>query len=56
MKTEKEILERIKLLEGDDRLKCPTANIQINAPLALIQLSLAVEIGTLKWVVRGKEK
>lgn len=46
-RSRKEIMNRIAFLEKDERLKSPTANILINAPLALIQLSLAVEIGGL---------
>lgn len=41
---------RIKTIEEDDRLKQPTATIDINAPLALIQLSLETERTTLKKV------
>ena len=52
-----EIEARIKVIEADTRyqsgLEHP-AEIQINAPLALIQLSLEVEIKALKWVLGNK--
>ena len=55
MKTAEQINKRIAEIETDDRyqsgLKHP-ANIQINAPLALIQLSFESEIKALKWVLK----
>jgi hypothetical protein len=49
-----EIKKRIAEIEADDRyqsgLKHP-ATIDINAPLALIQLEFEKEIKTLKWVL-----
>lgn len=54
MKSIKEIEARIKEIEEDSRyqdgLKNP-ATIDINAPLALIQLSLESEITALRWVL-----
>lgn len=51
-KTIKQIRERIKAIEGDSRyqsgLKHP-ATIEVNAPLALIQLSFETEVRVLKW-------
>lgn len=48
------IKKRIAEIEADERyqsgLKTP-ATIEINAPLALIQLSFEVEIKALKWVL-----
>lgn len=53
MKSIKQIKERIMEIEKDSRyqsgLKHP-ATIEINAPLALIQLSFEVELQALKWV------
>ncbi len=46
---------RIKEILKDERLSYKTANIQINAPLALIQLSLEVELHTLQKIL-GLEK
>lgn len=54
MKSIEEIKERLKELEGDERLGYPTASIQINAPLALIQLSLGTQVDILKWVLDEK--
>jgi len=51
MKTEKEILDKIKELESDERLSYPTATIIENAPLALIQLEMESKITALKWVL-----
>ena len=51
MKTREEILEYIEKLESDDRYKAPKAVIQINAPLALMQLSIGTKIDVLKWVL-----
>ena len=51
MKTEKEIKEMLEKFESDERLQQPTATIQINAPLALIQLELETKVITLKWVL-----
>jgi len=51
MKTEKEIKKRLAEIEKDERISYPTATIDINAPLALIQLSLETERDALKWVL-----
>ena len=59
MKTKKEIEEMLKSIMSDERLSYPTATIDINAPLALIQLSLESKRDILKWVldiVKTKEK
>lgn len=55
MKTREDIEGEIKILEGDDRLKQPVATIDINAPLALVRLSLEMKISALKWVLKDKE-
>lgn len=56
MRTIEEIKEQIQIVEADDRyqsgLKMP-ATIDINAPLALIQLEMETRIKTLKWVLKG---
>jgi hypothetical protein len=48
---EDQIKARIEELLGDERLSYKTANIVINAPLALIQLSIEVELHTLQKVL-----
>lgn len=51
MKTEKQIRARIKEIESDSRYQAPTATVQVNAPLALIQLGFETEVAVLKWVL-----
>ncbi|MFA7142706.1 MAG: hypothetical protein WC175_01820 [Candidatus Dojkabacteria bacterium] len=51
MKTKAEILAKIEELEMDPRLSYPMASVFVNAPLALIQISLKTKIQTLKWVL-----
>ena len=51
MKTEKEIMARIKELKNDYRLKQKTAFVEVNAPLALMQCELEGEIEALKWCI-----
>ncbi len=52
MKTEQEIKTRIGELKADDRLKQPLATVDINAPLALIQLGIESNIAALNWVLK----
>jgi len=47
---------RIREIENDERLKYKTATIVENAPLALIQLSLEIELKTLKKVLYAYNK
>ena len=51
MKTKTKILKEIKKLEQDERLSYPVANVEVNAPLALIQTGLANKITALKRVL-----
>ncbi len=51
MKSEQEIKEMLEKVEADERLHYPPATIQINAPLALIQLELETKQRILKWVL-----
>lgn len=56
MKKVKEIKRRMAEIEADDRYqsgKKNPATVEINAPLALIQLSFETELKTLKWVLEG---
>lgn len=52
MKTRKEIIDKIRELKMDNKLKQPSATIEINAPLALCQLELESEIKALEWVLK----
>jgi len=52
----KAIDTRIKEIKQDSRYKDKPAQVQINAPLALIQVSMKSEIRALEWVLaRMKE-
>ena len=55
MKSKEKIEERIAEIEADSRyqsgLKHP-ATVEINAPLALIQMGFEAEVRALKWVVQ----
>ena len=52
MKTKDELLAKLKEVESDDRLvKYQPANVQINAPLALIQVDLEAKASTLRWAL-----
>jgi len=52
MKTEEEIKIKIKEIESDPRYNYPPALVQINAPLALIQVEMKAEVSALKWVLK----
>lgn len=60
MKAEKEIRARLAKIESDERLGYPCADVHINAPLALIQISLESASALLRWVLdeapRGENK
>jgi hypothetical protein len=51
MKSREEILKEIKIIEDDPRFSYPDANVEINAPLALIQMGMKTRRDTLKWVL-----
>ena len=51
MKTEAEIQKRIDELLADERLHYPTATLDENGVLALIQLSGETELKSLCWVI-----
>ena len=55
MRTKEEIKERLETIEADERLSYPPAQIQINAPLALIQLSLETQRDVLKWILNEND-
>ena len=54
MKTENQIREFLNKTMEDERLSYPTAEIDVNAPLALIQLTLETTCAVLKWVLDEK--
>ncbi|KKL58447.1 hypothetical protein LCGC14_2225300 [marine sediment metagenome] len=45
-----EVREKIKEIEEDDRYKASPALVEINAPLALIQMGFESSLVVLKWV------
>jgi hypothetical protein len=49
MKTEAEIKKQIADMQKDERLEGPPATVDVDAPLALIQVDLEAQIRTLKW-------
>ena len=55
MRTEEEIREKIAVIDADKRLKGKLALVQINAPLALIQCSLATQRDILEWVLNEED-
>lgn len=52
MKTKKQIEEKIKEIEADERYKASPAVLDVNAPLALIQIGMESQVRALKWVLR----
>lgn len=50
-----EVQLKLAELQQDNRLSGSPALVQINAPLALIQVSLEAKISALQWVL-GKEE
>jgi hypothetical protein len=55
MMTQKEIEQRIQEILDDKRMHYKTANIVVNAPLAMVQLTLETELHTLQDVL-GTER
>ena len=53
MKTKEEIQKAINMIKNDDRYKAPCATVQINAPLALVQVELEAKVSTLEWVLKN---
>jgi len=51
MKTKQKIKEEMEQLQADERLSYPPALVQVNAPLALIQVELKAKLKTLQWVL-----
>lgn len=46
------IEDALAQVENDERLGYPTATVQVNAPLALVQCQLEAQVKTLKEVLR----
>lgn len=55
MKTMVDITVKLHELINDSRKLQPSATIDINAPLALIQLSIESKIAALEWVIGLRE-
>ena len=56
MKTEKEIRDEIKLIKSDERYGYAPALVQVNAPLALIQVAMKNRVLMLEWVLDEPKK
>jgi hypothetical protein len=54
MKSEEEIRQKIAEIKRDGRYKAAPALVQINAPLALIQVNLKGRLEALQWVLDDK--
>lgn len=52
MKSEQQIRERINQIESDERYKARPATVDINAPLALMQMGMGSEREALLWVLK----
>lgn len=52
--TEKQIRARIAEIDYDERYHYPPALVQVNAPLALIQVSMQATASALAWVLGEK--
>ena len=56
MKPKHDIQERLDGLKSDSRLSYPPAQVQINAPLALIQVDLKARVAELEWMLSEAEE
>jgi hypothetical protein len=54
MRTKNEMKDKLEEIEADERLHYPAALGQINAPLALIRVSLEARANLLRWVLGKK--
>ena len=54
MRTEKELKKKLAELKNDERHKYKPALVEINAPLALVQVSIQAKIDTLEWVLKAE--
>ena len=53
MRSKADIEKEIANIKADERHNYPPALVQINAPLALIQVALQSRIDALEWVLEG---
>ncbi len=51
MRTEAEIRARLAKIDADERYHYPPADTDVNAPLALVQVSMAATANALAWVL-----
>ena len=59
MKTKQEIQKEIRRIKSDERWSYPPAMVQVNAPLALIQMGMKARVEALEWAMgntKGKAK
>lgn len=56
MKSKQEIENMIVSIKADERFNYPPANIEINAPLALIQVDMKAQVRALEWVLSATEE
>ena len=54
MRTAKELRFQLAKLKSDERHKYKLALVQINAPLALIQVEIQAKIDALEWALNDK--
>jgi hypothetical protein len=55
MKSQEQIQKYLDEVLADERLSYATANVFVNAPLALIQLELKTKANVLRWVLKESE-
>ncbi len=55
VRTETEIRNELEIIVSDDLLKMPKQTLEINAPVALMQLVLETKRDALKWVLRERK-
>ena len=55
MRSAKVIKRKIAELDADERHHYPPALVEVNAPLALIQVEIGAKIAALRWVLNEKK-
>ena len=55
MRTIDEVKKALAKVEADERLHYPPATVDINAPLALVQVELESKRAILQWVLEGDD-
>ena len=56
MQTEEQVMARLVELEKDERIHYPVARVDVNAPLALIQIALVTEAQALRRILELKPR